>query len=346
MKINKDLIKKIFNIVVYIFAIWGFTLTVVFFAMKLGLTKAGGVIDNQSSYFQNLFNESKNGKDERKFVAQKNWSSIVSLSEWQTVKSGILKDKDLINKVSKETGVDQRIIITPLVVEQLRLMTSEREVFKKYFQPLSILGSQTQFSLGIFGIKEKTAKQIEINLKDKNSSYYLGKDFENILDYKNSSSSILVYADTLEVVKDSNITKNSSSTNSTTSSSANISASTTNNSIATTSDISVRKTILLTGSDAERINRLTNSKDHYYSYLYAAIYMKELMTSWKKAGFDISNRPEILATLYNIGFEHSSPNANPEVGGAEIDLNGQKYSFGSIGFYFYFSDELTDVFSK
>lgn len=61
--------------------------------------------------------------------------------------------------------------------------------------------------------------------------------------------------------------------------------------------------ILLSGSDAERIQRLTNEKDHYYSYLYAAIYMKELMTGWKKSGFDISDRPEIVATLYNIIFK-------------------------------------------
>jgi len=153
----------------------------------------------------------------------------------------------LIEKVSKETGISKRLLISPLLIEQLRLMTSQREIFKKYFQPLSILGSQTQFSLGIYGMKENTAKQIEINLKDKNSPYYLGKSFENILDYKieNSSSSVLLNSETGEVIiRNTNLPTS---------------------------------TKILIGNDAERIKRLTNEKDHYYSYLYAALYLKQIL---------------------------------------------------------------------
>lgn len=315
--INKNL-KRILNILIILFAIWGFALTLVFFAMKFGWTKASGLVDNQSAYFANLYSDSINktvGKTERNNVANKGWEEIKKIPEWEVVKSGITKDNLIINTISEQVGVSPRLMIAPLVVEQLRLMTSEREVFKRYFQPLSILGTQTQFSLGIYGIKENTAKQIEANLKNKYSPYYLGPAYEDILDYADSSFTILVDADTLEPIKNNSTTTSGS-------------------------------TILLSGNDAERIKRLTNEKDHTYSYLYAALYLKQIMTAWKGAGYDISDRPEIVATVYNLGFTKSNPNANPQVGGAEIDLNGQKYSFGSIAFYFYFSDELKDIFNK
>ncbi len=313
------------KILVIIFAIWGFALTFIFFAMKFGLTKNKGYIDNQSQYFKNLLNNAENGNDERNDIAIKNFEYIKNLEEWKVISLGIEKDKNTIERVAKETDVNARLIITPLVAEQLRLMTSEREIFKRYFQPLAMLGTQTQFSLGIYGIKEATAKEIERNLKNPNSLYYLGEKYSHLLDYSGNVENLLVDAWTLEPVKDNKI---SSTTNATTS---------------TTTEY--KDTILLEGNDAERVRRLTNEKDHYYSYLYAAIYLKQLETAWKNAGFSISNRPEIIATLYNIGFVNSHPNANPKVGGAEINLYGKKYSFGSIAFYFYFSNELA-MFSQ
>ena len=62
------------------------------------------------------------------------------------------------------------------------------------------------------------------------------------------------------------------------------------------------------------------------------------------AGDDISHRPDILATLYNIGFDRSKPKPDPAVGGAMITIVDRKYSFGSIGYEFYFSGELMDQF--
>ena len=101
-----------------------------------------------------------------------------------------------------------------------------------------------------------------------------------------------------------------------------------------------------TDTDSERFARLTDDKSRYYSYLYAGLYLKEIMTQWKVAGYDISNRPDILSTLFNIGFEHSKPNADPEVGGAEIDIGANKYSFGGLAGEFYNSNELTEQFPK
>jgi len=317
-------LKVALQVIVLAFALWGFLLTGVFFAMKLGLTKSSSLIDQQSAYFAKLAQENSGNDSAKVLLAEENFTPVENLPEYKTISLGILKDTETIEKVSELTGVPARLIVTPLVVEQLRLMTSQREIFKNYFQPLAVLGSQTQFSLGIYGIKEATAKQIEANLKNLNSPYYLGAKYANLLDYPNSSSSLLVYADTLEPVKSAKL---ASSTNSSSSS-------------------STRKTILLQGNDALRIKRLTNEQDHYYSYLYAALYIKQLLNSWSEAGFPIQARPEIVATLYNIGFKNSHPNANPAVGGSEIDLDSQKYTFGALAFYFYYSDALINVFPR
>jgi hypothetical protein len=133
------------------------------------------------------------------------------------------------------------------------------------------------------GLKQETAKDIEAHLKDVNSPFYLGRKYENILDFN-------------------------------------------------TTDI-----------NQERFERLTNDKDHYYSYLYAALYIREVTAQWKKAGFDISKRPEIIGTLYNIGFNNSRPNANPSSGGSSIDLGGTTYSFGALAGEFYNSVELKEL---
>ena len=94
----------------------------------------------------------------------------------------------------------------------------------------------------------------------------------------------------------------------------------------------------------ERVNRLTSYKNHFYSYLYAALNVKQIKMQWERSGFPISERPEILATLYNIGYEVSVPKENPVVGGSGINIKGQKYSFGAVAYEFYYSGELFDLF--
>ncbi len=94
----------------------------------------------------------------------------------------------------------------------------------------------------------------------------------------------------------------------------------------------------------ERYARLTDTKNQFYSYLYAALYLKQFIVQWEKAGFPITDRPEILITLYNVGFPQSEPNANPKVGGSKISLGDQNYTFGRLGSEFYYSGELDDAF--
>lgn len=268
--------KKILKITIYIFAIIGFGLTAGFFAVKFGLTNTSGIIDNQTAGF--LYGQ-KYTNNKQDFVWNKG-------EEWQTFKEAIINDLATLKRVEGETGVKSRTIVSILLVEQMRLFYSERETFKKIFSPLKILGTQSQFSWGVTGIKPETAKQIEQNLKDKNSVYYLGKEFENYLNFK-----------TDEV-------------------------------------------------DSERFARITDYKNRYYSYLYSALYLKQIEKSWEKAGFPIDKNIGILSTLFNIGFENSKPNNAPQIGGAQIDIDNKTYSFGGLAKEFFESDELIEYFPR
>ena len=93
-----------------------------------------------------------------------------------------------------------------------------------------------------------------------------------------------------------------------------------------------------------RVKRLVQYKDHYYSYLYAAIYIKQIKTQWEKAGFPIDNRPEILASLFNLGYQKSIPKKNPAVGGSNFKIREQEYTFGSVAYEFYYSGEMSNIF--
>lgn len=100
------------------------------------------------------------------------------------------------------------------------------------------------------------------------------------------------------------------------------------------------------GADIEktRFDRITNAKDGYYSYLYVGLFMRQVTAQWLAAGYDISQSPGILATLYNLGFNRSIPKATAAPGGAIITVDGQDYSFGELGDEFYYSGELLQEF--
>jgi hypothetical protein len=74
--------------------------------------------------------------------------------------------------------------------------------------------------------------------------------------------------------------------------------------------------------------------------------MRQVEAQWAHAGYDISDRPEIIATLYNLGFNRSIPKANAQAGGAPITINGVTYTFGDLGYEFYYSGELADIFPQ
>jgi hypothetical protein len=94
----------------------------------------------------------------------------------------------------------------------------------------------------------------------------------------------------------------------------------------------------------ERIDRLISFRNHYYSYMYAAVFLKQVKHQWERRGFPIDNRPEILSTLFNVGFPQSVPKKDPKVGGSTIKIKEKPISFGMIGYQFYYSGELCDLF--
>lgn len=96
--------------------------------------------------------------------------------------------------------------------------------------------------------------------------------------------------------------------------------------------------------DQVRFERITDTKNTYYSYLYPGLFMRQVIQQWAQAGYDISNRPEVLSTLYNLGFNRSQPKADPAAGGAPITVNGALYNFGQLGYEFYYSGELVQEF--
>jgi hypothetical protein len=210
--------------------------------------------------------------------------SWANTAQWQVVQESIKKDEFKIKKAALVANLPPRVMVSTLMVEQLRLYFTQRELYQKYFEPLKILANAYKVSLGVMSIKEETGRQIELHLKDTSSPYYLGKEYETILDYPPGVD-----------------------------------------------------------QPRERYNRLS-SDDHYWNYLYGALYLKQLQVQWQRAGHDISNRPEIIGTLFNVGFSQSEPNASPKVGGSTIVIDGQEYSFGRLAFEFYYSGEMSQEF--
>lgn len=262
--------------IVYCFATIGFVLVIGHLAITLGLTNTAGVIDEQRGYF-------KEKMQEERVPPARVWAST---EEWRILREAIRSDAEPLLAAARASGVPARLIAAILVVEQLRLYGNERELFKTVFAPLKILGNQSQFSWGVMGLKQETARKIENNLRNPRSPWYLGEDAEHILDFTTENP------------------------------------------------------------DQGRFERLTDAEDRYYSYLYAGLLLRQLAAQWENAGFPIEGRTEIIATLFNIGFENSTPHANPRSGGAEIKIGSEAYSFGRLAKSFYDSDELTDIFPR
>ena len=160
-------IKKIRRIVlkIVLFSCAGILLLFigVFVAMKLHLTNVKGSVDPLSHFFNSNQNEKV-----RKVAAEQTVGPWTDTPEWQVISVGFEKDKNVILKASQDSGVPSRLIVATVISEQFRFFTSNREAFKKFFQPLQILGNATQFSYGVAGIKTDTAKIVENNLKDPN----------------------------------------------------------------------------------------------------------------------------------------------------------------------------------
>ncbi|MBU2103666.1 hypothetical protein KKD81_02565 [Patescibacteria group bacterium] len=278
-------LKTALFVALLLFAGIGLLFSAVFVAMQFGLLNVRGSILDRNAFFAEeteklvVIPAQPCVSENEKVCA---WNET---PEWHVVAGGLQKDAAIISRVEQETGVSGRLMAAVVIPEQIRFFTSEREVFKRYFEPLKILGSLSQFSLGVSGIKQETAKKVEEHAEDPTSPFYPGPE----------AAALLAYPDGVE-------------------------------------------------RNAELFRRLTDEKDHYYSYLYTALYLKEVQAQWSAAGFPIDSNPEALVTLFNIGFANSRPNANPQAGGAPISVGGKTYAFGELGADFYRSSELRDLF--
>jgi hypothetical protein len=288
--------------IIFIFALIGMAFTAVFVGMQFGLTNVRGTIEERNSFFGKVptinFSDTASSTSEEPAGPTSNgcgdgldqtepceWNETV---QWAVVKGGLEKDQTVIALVSSETGVPARMIAAAVMPEQMRFFaqSENREVLKRYFEPLKILASLSQFSLGVSGMKQNTAEEVERYVNDSSSVFYPGAEYAALIAYASSTEN----------------------------------------------------------KDQELFNRLTDEKDHYYSYLYTALYLKEIEMQWKRAGYNVESRPDVLVTLFNLGFAASSPKPNPQVAGAPITIGGEKYSFGDLGATFYHSDELLTEF--
>ena len=282
-------LKVLLWILVGAFALIGLGFTLVYVAMQFGLLNVRGSINTRNQFFTSGASSTTTAAlasqpcDE---PSQKvcDWSQT---PEWDVVAGGLTKDASTISRVSGETGVSGRMMASVVIPEQIRFFTSEREIFKRYFEPLKILGSLSQFSLGVSGIKQDTAVQIETYANDPSSPFYPGPAMAALLAYAPGAN-----------------------------------------------------------HDTVLYNRLTNDKDHYYSYLYTALYIREVEAQWNAAGYDITGNPEAVVTLFNIGFGASHPNPSPVAAGAAITVGGTTYPFGVLGADFYHSNLLNDILPK
>jgi len=274
---------KIFKIIVYIFALIGFVFTAVFVGMQFGIFNVPG---NNAARNASL-NIPKAVPVQDCVDTTKKTCGWNQTTEWTVLKAGFTKDAPIINQVSKQVGISPLMLVSTVAPEQIRFFTSNRESFKKYFEPLKILVSLSKFSLGVSGIKEDTAKEIETYVNDPTSPFYPGP----------GAAALIAYNPSVD-------------------------------------------------HDTELYNRLTDEKNHYYSYLYTALFIKEIENQWATAGFDITQKPEVIATLFNLGFDQSVPKANPVIAGSSITLGGNNYVYGELGTLLYNSNEFDNLFSR
>jgi hypothetical protein len=89
-----------------------------------------------------------------------------------------------------------------------------------------------------------------------------------------------------------------------------------------------------------RDSLLTQLLDPRTNLVYATAYSAMILSRWKTAGYDISTKPEIFATLYNLGPFRSD-------GSERIPHSEPKpSSFGERAAEFYYSTLLIDEFPR
>ncbi len=354
-----------YTIVLYGFAVYGFFLTFTFFAMKFGWTKDGGNIDQNNRYFQEMhdkYNQNfridsvsmakhryevmerilvlnnfypKNAqqilqvyteKRDEKLALQMLDAVDLRLRSNQAYRQALQKMKTMTASVKKTTGlsvfewmnIDEWKHFREALAKDQKIIDSVAKVTGVEGRLIvsCLVGEQVR----LFNSRRERFKDLVSPLKslalETNMSYGVTgiKEFtairiETLL--KDSTSQFYLgkeYAHLLDY------------------------------------DSTINYANKLNDTMSVRLQRLVQWDNHYYSYLYAALYLKQIKTQWERAGYPIDDRPEILASLFNLGYQKSKPKPNPAVGGSVYKIRDVEYTFGAVAYEFYYSGELSNLF--
>lgn len=340
--------KKIKNFFIYFLALVGFIFMAVFFAMQFNLLNVAGSISQRNSYFNIKNKQIEENIDSLKIICQINvlskYAPLTSINIFKTLEQGgdeILINKMIVNAnfrfqnnssflydINNCNNPEEQEILLPLSAynwadtEEWSLMKEvfirDQEIIRQAakdanISPRLILGGVMGEQLRFFTNRRESFKSYFEPLKilaslSKFSFGIAGLKPETVSlieKHLKDSSSVFYLGKDMEHIADYS------------------------------SGVDLEK---------ERMNRITNTKDPYYSYLYVGLYMKQVISQWQHSGYDISNKPEIIATLYNLGFNRSIPKENALAGGSVINIGGRDYTFGDLAYEFYYSGELVNIF--
>lgn len=354
-----------FNIFLYGFAAYGFFLTGTYFAMKFKWTQTAGMVDANNRYYQSMHDKYNQGFKVDSVSMEKHKDEVTSrlmlLNEYYPLnakyissayeqskdprlalqmldlvdfrlKSNIDYQKDkkeLLAKLHSKERVTGLSVFEWMNVQEWKYFTEAVSKDRKWIdsaarvagvEARSIVACLVGEQVRLFNSRRERFKNYVAPLKtlalETNLSYGVTGIKENtamqIERYLKDKNSVFYIDEAHENLLDY--------------------------------DTLANYTNKLNDTMSVRLQRLVQFGNHYYSYLYTALFIKQIESQWKRAGFPIDDRPEILASLFNLGYYKSKPSKNPQVGGSVFKIHDTEYTFGSVAYDFYYSGEMADLF--
>lgn len=298
----------IYKALLHLFAVIGFVLVAVYVAVTFGLTNAKNFVDLQRTALQNNFSNTTNGKNSAGNTnTPTNIASAANPPAWTQNPEWIT----FATAIAKDAPIINRAAEQSGVPARLIVAVVATEQLRLFYTDREIY-KQIFAPLGMLGVMSQYAWGVAGIKPDTAKAIE-----EHLVDRASpfylgtSREHVLDFATTTATIATTTVTENN-----------------------------------IANIDTQRFYRLTDEHDRSYSYLYAGLYINQIITQWQRAGFNIADKPGIIGTLYNIGFAKSQPNANPQIGGAAITIASSTYSFGGFVEDFYQSDALLDMFPR
>lgn len=87
--------------------------------------------------------------------------------------------------------------------------------------------------------------------------------------------------------------------------------------------------------DESGVTAMLTTSD-YRQWVYPTYLVKNIITRWQRAGYDISHDPGVVGTLYNMGNNITrEPHAHPQIGGSVITIWWKDYVYGWLSMAIY-----------